>query len=139
MDWIEGIGYLGTALVILSTAMTTMIPLRIIGLSASFALVTYGTLIGSMPVVLTELFEIPFNIYRLWQMFRLVGDAWKAAAGDLSLGWLRPFGTERAFGADETVFRAGDPAHEMYYIESGVFRVPEVGIAVRAGGIVGEL
>ncbi|MCJ2135197.1 cyclic nucleotide-binding domain-containing protein, partial [Methylobacterium sp. J-026] len=47
--------------------------------------------------------------------------------------------TERAFGADETVFRAGDPAHEMYYIESGVFRVPEVGIAVRAGGIVGEL
>jgi hypothetical protein len=34
--------------------------------------------------------------------------------GDLSFTWLRPFGAERAFAAGETVFRAGDPAHEMY-------------------------
>jgi CRP/FNR family cyclic AMP-dependent transcriptional regulator len=27
----------------------------------------------------------------------------------------------------------------MYYVEGGVFRIPEYGILVRAGGVVGEL
>ena len=74
MDWVEGIGYLGTALTISATAMSTMIPLRIISLCASCAVITYGILIGSMPVVLTELIQMPFNAYRLWQMMRLVRD-----------------------------------------------------------------
>lgn len=139
MDWVEAIGFLGTALVIVSTAMTTMIPLRVIGICASCALIIYGTLIHSWPVILTELFELPLNTYRLWQMFRLVRETKTAAEGDLSFKWLHPFGTERAFGAGETVFRVGDPAQEMYYVESGVFRVPELELEVRAGGIVGEL
>ncbi|MCJ2084538.1 cyclic nucleotide-binding domain-containing protein [Methylobacterium sp. E-005] len=139
MDWVEAIGFLGTGLVIISTSMTTMIPLRIIGICASSVLIVYGILINSWPVIVTELFELPLAMYRLWQMFRLVRDTKTAAEGDLSLHWLRPFGTERSFNAGETVFRAGDPAHEMYYVESGVFRVPEMDLEVRAGGIVGEL
>ena len=95
MDWIEGIGYLGTALTVSATAMSTMIPLRIISLCASCAVITYGILIGSMPVVLTELIQMPFNAYRLWQMMRLVRDVETAADGDLSLEWLRPFGSRR--------------------------------------------
>ena len=128
MNWIEGIGYLGTALTISSSAMSTMIPLRIISLCASCAVITYGVLIGSMPVVLTEAIQIPFNAYRLWQMVRLVRDVETAADGDLSLEWLRPFGSQRPFGGGEVVFRKG-----------GAFRIPEVGIEVRKGGIVGEL
>jgi CRP/FNR family transcriptional regulator, cyclic AMP receptor protein len=139
MDWVEGIGYLGTALTISATAMSTMIPLRIISLCASVAVITYGSLIGSMPVVLTELIQMPFNAYRLWQMLRLVRDVETAAGGDLSLEWLRPFGSRRTFGIGEVVFRKGDTADEMYYIESGLFRIPEAGIEVRKGGIVGEL
>jgi len=139
MNWIEAIGYLGTALTISASAMSTMIPLRIISLCASVAVVTYGFLIGSMPVVLTECIQIPFNAYRLWEMVRLVRDTEKAASGDLSLDWLTPFGTRRRFGTGEIVFRKGDPAGEMYYVESGVFAVPEVGIELRRGGIVGEL
>ena len=139
MNWIDAIGYLGTVLTITASAMSTMIPLRIISLCASVAVVTYGVLIGSMPVVLTECIQIPFNAYRLWEMIRLVRDTEKAASGNLSLEWLTPFGTKRRFGTGEIVFRKGDPAGEMYYIESGVFTVPEVGIELRRGGIVGEL
>jgi hypothetical protein len=139
MNWIEAIGYLGTALTISASAMSTMIPLRIISLCASVAVVTYGFLIGSMPVVLTECIQIPFNAYRLWEMVRLVRDTERAASGDLSLDWLTPFGTRRRFGTGEIVFRKGDPAGEMYYVESGIFAVPEVGIELRRGGIVGEL
>ena len=139
MNWIEGIGYLGTALTISSSAMSTMIPLRIISLCASCAVISYGLLIGSMPVVLTEAIQIPFNAYRLWQMVRLVRDVETAADGDLSLEWLRPFGSQRPFGIGEVVFRKGELATEMFYVESGAFRIPEVGIEVRKGGIVGEL
>ncbi|WP_091720744.1 Crp/Fnr family transcriptional regulator [Methylobacterium phyllostachyos] len=139
MDWVEAIGFLGTGLVVISTAMTTMIPLRVIGICASSVLIAYGILINSWPVIITELFELPLALYRLWQMFRLLRETKAAAEGDLSFKWLRPFGSERAFGAGETVFRAGDPAQEMYYVESGVFRVPELDIEVRSGGIVGEL
>jgi uncharacterized transporter YbjL len=34
--------------------MSTMIPLRIVSLCASCAVIVYGLLIGSIPVVLTE-------------------------------------------------------------------------------------
>lgn len=139
IDGVEAIGYLGTALTITASAMTTMIPLRIIALVASVAVITYGLLIGSWPVVLTEAIQIPFNAYRLWQMVRLVRQVESAAEGDLSLDWLRPFGRAVRFGAGQTVFRKGDATGEMFYVESGSFRIPEYGIAVRAGGVVGEL
>ncbi|GJE39138.1 cyclic nucleotide-binding domain-containing protein [Methylobacterium persicinum] len=139
MNWIEAIGYLGTALTISASAMSTMIPLRIISLCASCAVITYGVMIGSIPVVLTECIQIPFNAYRLWEMIKLVRDTETAAAGNLSLEWLAPFGSKRRFGTGETVFRKGDPADELYYVESGVFLIPEVGIEIKRGGIVGEL
>lgn len=139
LDWVEAIGYLGTALTITASAMTTMIPLRIIALVASVAVITYGGLIGSWPIVLTEAIQIPFNAFRLWQMVRLVRQVETAANGDLSLDWLRPFGNTIRFKAGQAVFRKGEDANEMYYVESGVFRIPEYGIEVRAGGVVGEL
>ena len=139
MNGIEAIGYLGTVLTVAASAMSTMIPLRIVALMASLAVITYGFLIGSMPVVLTEAIQIPFNAFRLYQMVRLVRDVERAAGGDLSLDWLKPFGQGRHFRAGETLFCQGEPANELFYVESGLFRIPEHGIAVGPGAIVGEL
>ncbi|GJD50874.1 hypothetical protein OPKNFCMD_3622 [Methylobacterium crusticola] len=139
MNWVEAIGYLGTALTIASSAMSTMIPLRIVSILASVAVLSYGILTASMPVVLTEAIQIPFNAWRLYQMVRLVRDVEKAADGDLSLDWLKPFGTSRRFAAGEVLFRKGDAAAEMFYVESGRFRIAELGIEIGPGAIVGEL
>lgn len=139
MTWIEAIGYLGTALTISASAMSTMIPLRIVALLASCAMITYGFLTNSMPVVLTEAIQIPFNSWRLWQMIRLVRDVEKAASGDLSLDWLKPFGITRRFSAGEVIFRKDDEADEMFTIESGRYRIPEHGIEIGPGAVVGEL
>lgn len=138
-NWVEGIGYLGTVLTITSSAMSTMIPLRIVSLAASVVVIAYGIMIGSFPVVLTEMIQIPFNAYRLWQMLRLVRNAEQAADGDLSLDWLEPFGTTRRFAAGETIFRKGEAAEDMYYVKSGRFRIVEPDIEIAAGAIVGEL
>ena len=139
MNWVEAIGYLGTALTIVATAMSTMIPLRIVALCASSAMLTYGLLTGSMPIVLMEAVQIPINAWRLFEMIRLVRDVEKAADGDLSLDWLKPFGTARRFKAGQTIFRKGDPAGEMFTIESGRFRIPEHGLEIGPGAVVGEL
>ncbi|ACA16161.1 cyclic nucleotide-binding protein [Methylobacterium sp. 4-46] len=139
MDWVEAIGYLGTALTVASSAMTTMIPLRIVSILSSIAVIIYGCLVGSVPTVLTEVIQIPFNAWRLYEMIRLVRDVEKAAGGDLSLDWLKPFGTSRRFKAGEVLFRMGDPASEMFYVESGRFRIEERGIDIAPGAIVGEL
>jgi len=119
--------------------MSTMIPLRIVSLCASVVVIIYGGMIGSVPVVLTEMIQIPFNAFRLWQMLRLVRQTEKAADGDLSLDWLEPFGTERRFKAGEVVFRKGDEASEMFYVKSGRYRVVEPDIEVGTGAVVGEL
>ncbi|GJE54175.1 MULTISPECIES: cyclic nucleotide-binding domain-containing protein [Methylobacterium] len=139
MNWVEAIGYAGTVLTVAASAMSTMIPLRIVALVASCFVITYGVLIGSMPVVLTEAIQIPFNAWRLYQMVRLVRDVETAASGDLSLDWLKPFGTTRRFKAGETIFRKDDAADEMFTIESGRFHIPEHGIELGAGNVVGEL
>ncbi|MET7246658.1 cyclic nucleotide-binding domain-containing protein [Methylobacterium sp. EM32] len=139
MNWVEAIGYLGTGLTIASTAMSTMIPLRVVSILASVAVMTYGLLTGSMPVVLTEAIQIPFNAWRLYQMVRLVRDVERAAEGDLSLDWLRPFGESRRIAAGAVLFRKGDPADEMFLIESGRFRIEELDLEIRPGAIVGEL
>lgn len=139
MNWVETIGYIGTALTIAATAMSTMIPLRIVALLASCAMISYGFLTDSMPIVITEAVQIPINAYRLYQMIRLVRDVEKAAAGDLSLDWLKPYGNSRRFKAGQTIFTKGDPATEMFRIETGRFLIPEHGIELGAGAVVGEL
>jgi hypothetical protein len=48
-----------------------------------------GYLIGSVPVMLTEAIQIPFNAWRLYEMVRLVRETERAASGDLSLDWLK--------------------------------------------------
>lgn len=139
MNWVETIGYLGTALTIAATAMSTMIPLRIVALLASCAMITYGALTGSMPIVLMEAVQIPINAWRLYQMIRLVKDVERAAAGDLSLDCLKPYGSSRRFKSGQTIFRKGDEATEMFNIESGRFLIPEHGIEIGPGAVVGEL
>jgi hypothetical protein len=106
---------------------------------SSVVVIVYGCIIGSVPTVLTEVIQIPFNAWRLYEMIRLVKDVETAADGDLSLDWLKPFGTARRFEAGEVLFRMGDAATEMFYVESGRFRIEERGIEIAPGAIVGEL
>lgn len=139
MDGIEAVGFLGAGLAVASAATGTMIPLRIAALGASALLLAYGFLVGSLPVMLAAGVPIPLHAWRLAQMLRLVRETERAASGDLSVDWLRPFGTSRRFRAGDVLFLKGDPAEEMYLIESGRFRIAEHGLDLGAGDIVGEL
>jgi len=63
----ELVGYLGSVLVIVSLAMTSVVRLRMISLAGSLAFLVYGTLIGSVPIVGTNLAIVALNIWFLWR------------------------------------------------------------------------
>lgn len=66
---IELIGYLASALVVLSLAMTSVVRLRIISLVGSITFVVYGVLIGSIPVIITNSAVALLNIWFLYKEF----------------------------------------------------------------------
>jgi hypothetical protein len=61
----EVVGYVASALVVLSLAMTSVVRLRMISLVGSVAFVVYGVLIESVPIVLTNVAIAALNLWFL--------------------------------------------------------------------------
>lgn len=82
----EIVGYVASALVVLSLTMTSVVRLRIISLIGSIAFVIYGSLIGSAPIVITNVSIAAINIWFLRKEF-----ATRSATGiDLGASQIRP-------------------------------------------------
>lgn len=54
MNWVEVLGYVASALIVVSLMMTSVVRLRMISLIGSLVFVAYGLLIGAWPVVLSN-------------------------------------------------------------------------------------
>lgn len=61
----EVIGYTGTALILLSMMMTSVVQLRILNMSGSVFSMIYGALCGTWPVFLLNLCMIIINLIQL--------------------------------------------------------------------------
>jgi hypothetical protein len=68
---IEAVGYLGSALVIASLLMTRILRFRVISLMGSTSFLAYGLLIGSVPIVITNVVIMGINITFLWRATRV--------------------------------------------------------------------
>lgn len=66
---VELIGYIASALIVLSLAMTSVVRLRIISLLGSITFSVYGFLISSPPVIITNMSIAILNIYFLFKEF----------------------------------------------------------------------
>lgn len=64
-DGAELVGYLASALVVASLAMTSVVRLRTISLGGSITFVVYGALIGSLPIIVTNASIAVLNIWFL--------------------------------------------------------------------------
>jgi DNA-binding NarL/FixJ family response regulator len=63
----------------------------------------------------------------------------KALGGQLSVGRLLAHMARSHFRTGEVLFRKGDRSDALYYIVRGSFSLPEIGIEVGAGAILGEI
>lgn len=66
----ELVGYLASALVVASLAMTSVVRLRAISLAGSLTFVVYGVLIDSIPIVVTN---VSIAVLNVWFLSRELG------------------------------------------------------------------
>jgi hypothetical protein len=135
----DAFGYLGALLVITTYSMRTMVPLRMAGLASNVAMIAYGFFLPAYPVLFLHLILLPLNAWRLREMLDLIREVTKAATGDLSMDWLKPFMDKRKLKAGEILFNRGDVADEMFFVISGRLRLRELGVDILPGALVGEL
>jgi len=95
MTLIDGIGYLASALVLLTFCMSTMLTLRAVAICSNLAFVGYGLGAGIYPVLILHIILLPLNLMLLIQMAALLRKAKLAAATDLSSAWLQAFSCRR--------------------------------------------
>ena len=139
MTWVEAVGWLGAALSITGSAMKTIIPLRVIGIGANLAGLTFAISMGNHPGIAVNLILLPLNSVRLFQMLRLIKRVKQAASSDLSMEWLKPFMTKRQAREGDVIFAKGDMAECMFYTVLGRYRLRESGIEIAKGQVVGEM
>lgn len=139
MTLIEAIGYLASALVLLTFCMSTMLSLRAMAICSNIAFIGYGFGAGLYPVLILHLVLLPLNIVLLARMTNLLRRAKLAAATDLSPSWMQPFMQPRHFKAGETIFKKGEHADLLYMIVSGEVGLPEINQRLSAGDLFGEI
>ena len=139
MQWIEFFGYLGALLTLTTFSMKTMLHLRMVGIAANVAFISYGALGDVYPVLLLHATLFPLNIWRLQQLLRLNGQIKEATGRQLSLEWLKPYSRRQAVRAGESLFQLGDPAAEVLFVISGRFRAVQANVVLESGEVIGEL
>ena len=139
MTLIDGVGYLASALVLLTFCMSTMLSLRAAAISSNLAFIGYGLGAGIYPVLILHVILLPLNVLLLLQMTALLRKAKLAAATDLSPDWLQPFMRAKHFKAGEPIFRKGEHADLLYMIVSGEVALPEIDHRLSAGDLFGEI
>ena len=131
---------IAAGLVLVSSFVKTMIPLRWLAIGSNFGFVAYGALHPSMPMLLLHAALVPINLYRLVEMMRLTRRVRAVAgSGDLLTVWLRPYMRSAKLGDGTVLFRQGDLGDRMYLLAEGHIELVEIGGSVAAGEIFGEI
>jgi phosphotransferase system glucose/maltose/N-acetylglucosamine-specific IIC component len=128
------------ALVVVSSFVKTMIPLRCLAVGGNLGFLLYGALHPSLIMMLLHGALLPINVWRTAEMVRLTRRVTAAAAeNDLSGVWLRPYMRSRRMKAGRVLFRKGDAARHLYVLASGEIEFVEIGEMMEAGRLFGEI
>ncbi|KQV86800.1 MULTISPECIES: Crp/Fnr family transcriptional regulator [unclassified Roseateles] len=133
------LGFIGATLMLASYLMKSMLPLRIAALTACCFLVAYGALKSALPTLLLYGALIPINIKKTLQIRKLVKAIENARDGTPVSEWLLPHMHRRTVKAGTTLWRQGDAATEMLYLDTGTLRLAEYDELLPPGSLVGEI
>ncbi len=138
-DWVTIAGYIASVLVAITFMMKTMIPLRRVAIMSNVAFIIYGFFGQLYPVLILHCFLLPLNIYRLIQMQNMIKKVKEATKGEYSFEWLVRYMTKESFKSGEVIFRKGEDADKMYFIQVGKVRFPEFDVEIQQGQVFGEM
>lgn len=140
------VAWTASLFVFLSFFMKTMIPLRVMAIVSNLTFITYA-LLGIQEGVFDKVAAIfvlhcmllPLNILRLYQMKSLIREVKQAADTDDGVKFLIPHMTKREYPAGHTLFRQGDAADGIFFIQEGSVKLPDFGKKMEAGAVFGEV
>ncbi len=128
------------ALVLVSSFVKTMIPLRWLAIGSNFGFVAYGALHPSYLMLLLHAALVPINLYRLAEMVRLTRRvAAVSVEADLSGVWLKPYMRSVKLRAGSVLFNKGDRGDRLYLLAAGRIELVEISGSVGPGEIFGEI
>jgi CRP/FNR family transcriptional regulator, cyclic AMP receptor protein len=139
MEWPVWFGYAAVATSVVTCAMRTMVPLRILSMVCNSCFIIYGIFGAVYPTLFLNLLLLPLNAWRLREMLELTRKVEAAATGDRSFDWLKPYMSTCRYRTGDVLFRKGEIADALFYTVSGRFRLSESGIEIPPMQVVGEL
>lgn len=69
-NWVEILGYIASFFIAFSLLMKNVVKLRVINLFGGILFLTYGIILGIVPVILLNIFNSFVNLYFLYQVFK---------------------------------------------------------------------
>ena len=127
-------------LVLVSTFVKTMIPLRWLAIGSNLGFIGFGAVHPSYPMLLLHLTLLPINLSRLREMIRLTRRVRAAATdGELSGVWLKPYMRSARLSAGTILFKQGDRGDRLYLLADGRIELVEIGADIAPGEIFGEI
>lgn len=138
-------GWLSAALVFSSFFMKTIIPLRMVAICSNVAFITYallglkyGVFDRVYPILVLHSSLLPLNVVRLRQLKKLQRGV-REASDDETIRSLVPYMRPETHAAGDVLFRRGDAANRLYFLQHGRVRFPEIGKVVSGGQVFGEV
>lgn len=134
----EVFGYIASVLVFATFYMKTMVPLRLVAIASNVAFIIYASVGGLTPILILHIMLLPLNAVRLLQIRAFSRQIAQAAREDFSVEALLPLMRRREIAVNDTLFRAGESADELFYVVDGVLFLPELQREVGPGSFLGE-
>lgn len=138
-DIVHVAGLVAAGLVFSSFYMKTMIPLRSAAVASNVAFLVYSVPLGLWPIAILHSALLPLNLFRLFQLRRLVRKLRNVKAGEFDITALMQLMTKETFPAGHVMFKRGDKADKAYYLASGRIEVPAYGVVLDSGAFFGEI
>ena len=139
LDLATVLGAIGTALLLASFLVKSMLRLRVLALASNVFFIAWAYFEWVWPTLLLNSVIVPLNAWHIWEIRRLSKEIARATAESPVSQWLLPHMRRRSFKAGEILFRKGDEADELIYLASGELRMAEIGERVGPGELIGEI
>jgi hypothetical protein len=133
------LGFLAAGLVLTTFAMRTMMTLRLVGIAGNVAFIAYGLYQGLMPVVALHVMLLPLNIWRAIEIADVTRRIRHAQQLGIDVSSLVPLMQQTTWQPGHRLFSKGDEARHLYVIIEGTVSIPEHGVELGSGSLVGEM
>jgi CRP/FNR family transcriptional regulator, cyclic AMP receptor protein len=130
---------IGALLLVTSNLMKRMIPLRAFAVSANGFFIVQFAIERNWILIAVQTTLLLINLWRLWTLHRLLRSLEAVDADTALRDWLLPQMKKRKFKAGTVLFRIDEPANELFYIDRGTIRSPEIGQVLGPGNLIGEI